>query len=55
MGFDVKFGGLGGLDRLPPEVRRHLLATLDLSRLKALVRVSPTFHQHYLFDRKYLL
>ncbi|KAM5344033.1 hypothetical protein ACJ41O_012570 [Fusarium nematophilum] len=43
------------LEHLPPEVRRHLLSLLDLPRLKALVRASPTFHQQYLFDRKYLL
>lgn len=44
-----------GLERLPPEVRRHLLSILDLSRLKALVRASPTFHEQYLLDRRYLL
>lgn len=44
-----------GLDILPPEVRRHLLSILDLPRLKALVHASPTFHQQYLIDRKYLL
>ncbi|ROV96519.1 hypothetical protein VMCG_07799 [Cytospora schulzeri] len=44
-----------GLESLPPEVRRYLLSTLDLPRLKALVRASPTFHQQYLLDRKYLL
>lgn len=44
-----------GLDRLPAEVRRHLLSVLDLHRLKALVRASPIFHQLYLLDRRYLL
>ncbi|KAL7916982.1 hypothetical protein ACQKWADRAFT_307934 [Trichoderma austrokoningii] len=43
------------LDILPPEVRRHLLSILDLPRLKALVHASPTFHQQYLEDRKYIL
>lgn len=44
----------GSLESLLPEVRRQLLSTLDLPRLKALVRASPTFHQQYLFDRNYL-
>lgn len=44
-----------GLESLPPEIRRHLLSTLDLPRLKALVRASPTFHDQYLLDRKYIL
>ncbi|KAJ3529597.1 hypothetical protein NM208_g9684 [Fusarium decemcellulare] len=43
------------LEDLPAEVRRHLLSVLDLPQLKALVRASPTFHQQYVFDRKYLL
>lgn len=43
------------LESLPPEIRRHLLSTLDLERLKSLVRASPTFHEQYLLDRKYLL
>lgn len=44
-----------GLERLPPEVRRLMLSTLDLLQLKALVRASPIFHQQYLYDRRYLL
>ena len=44
-----------GLERLPAEVRRHILSVMDLHRLKALVRTSPTFHQQYLLDRRYLL
>lgn len=43
------------LESLPPEVRRQILATLDLPQLKAMVRASPTFHEQYLFDRNYLL
>lgn len=43
------------LESLPPEIRRHLLSILDLPRLKQLVRASPTFHEQYLFDRKYFL
>lgn len=42
------------LESLPPEIQRHLMSTLDLPRLKALVRASPTFHKH-LLDRKYIL
>lgn len=45
----------GRLESLPPEVRRQLLLALDLPRLKAMVRASPTFHQQYLFDRRYIL
>lgn len=43
------------LENLPPEIRRHFLSILDLPRLKALVRASPTFYQQFLFDRHYLL
>lgn len=50
-----KLRGLPRLESLPPEVRRHLLSVLDLPLLKALVRASPTFHQQYLYDRKYIL
>ena len=44
-----------GLDSLPPEIRRHILSTLDVSQLKALVCAAANFHQQYIFDRKYLL
>lgn len=43
------------LESLPPEVRRYILSILDLSHLSALVHASPTFHQQYLADRRYLL
>ncbi|UPK92056.1 hypothetical protein LCI18_002991 [Fusarium solani-melongenae] len=43
------------LECLPPEVRRYILSILDLSNLSALVHASPTFHQQYLVDRRYLL
>ena len=42
-------------ETLPPEVRRYLLSSFDLPHSKALVRASPTFHQQYLLDRRYLL
>lgn len=44
-----------GLERLPAEVRRHILSVMDLPRLKALTRASPTYHQQYRLDRRYLL
>lgn len=44
-----------GLERLPAEVRRHILSAMDLDRLKAIVRTAPAFHQQYLLDRRYLL
>lgn len=44
-----------GLERLPAEIRRHVLSVLDLHCLKALVRASPTFHEQYLHDRRHLL
>ncbi|KAI3317542.1 hypothetical protein HD806DRAFT_514904 [Xylariaceae sp. AK1471] len=47
--------GHSGIESLPPEIRRLLLSILDLPRLKALVRASPTFHKQYRFDRKHLL
>lgn len=44
-----------GLERLPAELRRHILSAMDLHRLKAIVRTAPAFHQQYLLDRRYLL
>lgn len=44
-----------GLERLPPEIRRHLLSVLDLGALKALTRASPAFHEQYVLDRRFLL
>lgn len=44
-----------GLERLPPEIRRHLLSVLDLAGLKAFVRASPALHEQYLLDRRFLL
>lgn len=44
-----------GLESLPAEVRRHILSVMDLPRLKALIRASPTYHQQYHLDRRYLL
>lgn len=44
-----------GLESLPAEVRRHILSVMDLPRLKALIRASPTYHQQYRLDRRYLL
>ncbi|OIW27380.1 hypothetical protein CONLIGDRAFT_682435 [Coniochaeta ligniaria NRRL 30616] len=44
-----------GLESLPPEIRRYILSCLDLPRMKVLVHASPTFHQQYVHDRKYLL
>ncbi|KAI8716317.1 hypothetical protein NCS52_00924900 [Fusarium sp. LHS14.1] len=43
------------LECLPPEVRRYILSILNLSHLSALVHASPTFHQQYLVDRRYIL
>lgn len=43
------------LEALPPEIRRHLLSTLDLEELKILVHASPVFHEQYLLDRRFLL
>ncbi|OAQ67123.1 hypothetical protein VFPPC_08569 [Pochonia chlamydosporia 170] len=43
------------LESLPPEVHRILLSTLPLNELRALVLSSPTIHERYLLDRRYLL
>lgn len=48
-------GGGSRLETLPAEIRWHVLSSLDLDCLKALVRASPTFHQQYLDDRRRLL
>lgn len=43
------------LEKLPPEVRRHILYGLGFEELRALIHASPTFHQQYLLDRRSLL
>lgn len=43
------------LESLPAEVRRHILSVMDLPQMKALIRASPTYHQQYRLDRRYLL
>jgi len=43
------------LETLPPEIRRHVLFTLDLDSLSGLVHASPVFHQQYLLDRHPIL
>lgn len=43
------------LERLPAEVRRHILSLSDLHCLKALICASPIFHQQYLLDRRLIL
>jgi hypothetical protein len=43
------------LERLPPEVRRHILYVLGFEELRASIHASPIFHQQYLLDRRPLL
>lgn len=43
------------LERLPAEIRLHILSFMDLHRLRCLTRASPVFHQQYLLDRNSLL
>ncbi|KAI1394417.1 uncharacterized protein F4822DRAFT_388120 [Hypoxylon trugodes] len=43
------------LEKLPPELRRHILSFLDLQSLASLIRASPTMLQQYLEDRRYVL
>ena len=43
------------LERLPPELRDHVLSILDLDGLKALVQASPIYHSQYLSNRRHLL
>lgn len=42
------------LEDLPPEIRRHLLFSMDFMGL-ALVHASPVYHEQYLLDRRALL
>ncbi|RSL66370.1 hypothetical protein CEP53_003367 [Fusarium sp. AF-6] len=46
---------LSRLDQLPPELRRSILATLDLNHSKALIKSCPTFHQQFRHDRRFIL
>ncbi|RMJ16404.1 hypothetical protein CDV36_003936 [Fusarium kuroshium] len=46
---------LSGLEQLPPELRRSILAALDLNQLKALIKSCPTFHQQFRHDRRFIL
>ncbi|KAM0425461.1 hypothetical protein ACHAPT_009250 [Fusarium lateritium] len=50
-----KVSETSGLEKLRPELRRSILAMLDLDQLEALVKASPTFHQQYRHDRRYIL
>ena len=43
------------LEGLPAEIRRHILSMLKYDELKALVHVSPVYHQQYVLDRHYIL
>lgn len=43
------------LEQLPSELRRYLLATLDLDQLKSLIKSSPTFYQQYRHDQRFIL
>ncbi|PLB50665.1 hypothetical protein P170DRAFT_406006 [Aspergillus steynii IBT 23096] len=43
------------LENLPSELRLHLLSTLMLEELRALVHASPVYHQQYIVDRKRIL
>ena len=43
------------LETLPPEIRRYLLSTLDLSGLRGTVGASRVFHQQYRHDRTHIL
>ncbi|POR35850.1 Uncharacterized protein TPAR_03953 [Tolypocladium paradoxum] len=43
------------LESLPPEVRHHLLASLDFQQCHSLVHASPVYHQQFLSGRKLLL
>ncbi|KAH7308479.1 hypothetical protein B0I35DRAFT_442037 [Stachybotrys elegans] len=44
-----------GLESLPPEVTRQIMALLPLADVKAIVFASPVFYHQYRFDRKYIL
>ncbi|KAJ4312574.1 hypothetical protein N0V84_009857 [Fusarium piperis] len=43
------------LEQLPSELRRYLLARLNLDQVKALIKSSPTFYQQYRHDRRFIL
>lgn len=43
------------MERLPPEIRNHILTNLDLDGLHALVHAPPIFHQRYRGYRKLVL
>lgn len=44
-----------GLELLPSDIKRHLLCSLDLSQLKALVRASARIHEQYVANRRLIL
>ena len=43
------------LEKLPPEIRCHILYILGITEIRALVHASPVFHQQYVLDRRSLL
>ncbi len=46
---------LSRLEKLPAEIRHHLLSVLDVPQLKSLVHASPIFHSQYLHSRRFFL
>ncbi|KAK4143152.1 uncharacterized protein C8A04DRAFT_29169 [Dichotomopilus funicola] len=43
------------LESLPPEIRRHILLTLDLEEIFTIIQASAIFYQQYLLDRTTIL
>lgn len=43
------------IENLPPEVRRHLLSSLDINTLRAIIRASPVYYQQYRLDQRHIL
>lgn len=43
------------LEKLPPELRRYLLSTVELDSLQSLIEASPIYYQQYKLDREQLL
>ncbi|KAL2128690.1 hypothetical protein VTI74DRAFT_8827 [Chaetomium olivicolor] len=43
------------IEKLPPEIRRYLLFSLDFDELRTLVKASPAYYQQYELDRRPIL
>ncbi len=55
MATDSQTNLVSRLENLPVELRRQILSILDFEELRTLIHASPTFHDQYRLNRRYIL